>query len=343
MPRTSQEKQEKPRIFIGSSVEGLHIANSIQLLLEHIAEPTVWTQGVFEPSSNTLEDLIDLLDRIDFGIFVFSPDDVSKIRKQKFVVARDNVIFEMGLFIGRIGKKRVFYIIPRHREKFHLPSDLLGVTPLDYDNNRSDGNTQAALGSPCTKIIERISKLGRFEKGNSNTNDDIQPANSIFTPQEEADFNFIYSKLNCYSEAKCHVSLVDSSTNKEVELQERGCLFRYSFLEVLAKNVLDGAIRYNDEFLEFIKFENYETFRKYTLQGYKFGKRHIDKKQRGFLASLGILTAEIKGESIGYGMRDYAIYRIAEKAYRFVLWLNYYNKIEDEPKVEFVKFLKHPH
>ncbi|MDL1976278.1 MAG: nucleotide-binding protein [Deltaproteobacteria bacterium] len=41
-----------------------------------MCEITVWTQGIFELTQYTLDSLIDSLDDFDFGIFVFSPDDI---------------------------------------------------------------------------------------------------------------------------------------------------------------------------------------------------------------------------------------------------------------------------
>ena len=64
-------------------------------------------------------------------------------------VVRDNVIFEFGLFIGKLGPEPVFFVIPRG-EELHLPSDLLGLTPLTFDPHRTDHNLRAALG-PCAK------------------------------------------------------------------------------------------------------------------------------------------------------------------------------------------------
>jgi len=48
----------KPRIFIGSSSEKLEIAYAIQQNIEHDAQPTVWTQGIFQLSNSTLDSLL---------------------------------------------------------------------------------------------------------------------------------------------------------------------------------------------------------------------------------------------------------------------------------------------
>ena len=92
---------KKNKIFIGSSVEGLKIAYAVQQNLRHTAETTVWDQGVFDLSSTTIESLIKVLDNSDFGIFVFSPDDIIKFRGNEALTVRDNVVFELGLFIDK--------------------------------------------------------------------------------------------------------------------------------------------------------------------------------------------------------------------------------------------------
>lgn len=149
----------KPKIFIGSSVEGLSVAYSIQQNLTHDADVTVWDQGVFELSKTTIESLLEILGKSDFGIFVFSPDDISIIRKENQNIVRDNVIFEFGLFIGKLGRQRVYFVIPSNTE-FHLPTDLLGITPGKYDPNREDKSLQAATGPVCHQIRLQLKKLG---------------------------------------------------------------------------------------------------------------------------------------------------------------------------------------
>ncbi|MFH4968585.1 nucleotide-binding protein [Gaetbulibacter sp. M240] len=146
----------KPRIFIGSSKEALDVAYVIQENLEYDSNATVWTQGIFELSSNSLDDLIQALENFDFGVFVFKPDDITEMRNLQVNTVRDNVIFELGLFIGRLGKKRVFFVLPDSTKDFHLPTDLLGVIPGKYNNTREDGNLKAALGPFCNQVRQKL-------------------------------------------------------------------------------------------------------------------------------------------------------------------------------------------
>jgi hypothetical protein len=150
----------KPRVFIGSSVEKLDLAYATQEALEYEVESTVWSQGVFTLSRGTLASLIDELDESDFGIFVLAPDDITILRDANKRTVRDNVIFELGLFIGRLGAERCFLIVPRGFDDLHLPTDLAGLTPATYDPSRQDGNLNAALGPACSRIRKAIQKIG---------------------------------------------------------------------------------------------------------------------------------------------------------------------------------------
>jgi predicted nucleotide-binding protein len=73
--------QRKPSIFLGSSVEGLDVARAIQKDLRYEADCIVWPQGVFGVGSIPLMDPIGMADRVDFAIFVFTPDDVVRYRE----------------------------------------------------------------------------------------------------------------------------------------------------------------------------------------------------------------------------------------------------------------------
>ncbi len=135
------------------------MAYDIQEALENDCHATVWKQGVFEPSRSVLEDLLARLTTYQVALFVFTPDDTLTLRGSNRHVARDNVVFEMGLFIGAIGLPRCMHILPKGVDDLHLPSDLLGLTALDYPINRLDGNRLAALGPACNKIRRRLREI----------------------------------------------------------------------------------------------------------------------------------------------------------------------------------------
>lgn len=150
----------KAKVFIGSSAEAVSIADAIHSNLTFHAECTVWKHA-FHPTHHTLFELLRNLHQSDFGIFVLSPDDLTTMRHVANAVARDNVIFELGMFIGRLGSERTFFLVP-DQFKMHLPSDLAGVTPIAYESERQDGNLLAALNPACLQVrmaIERMKSL----------------------------------------------------------------------------------------------------------------------------------------------------------------------------------------
>jgi hypothetical protein len=59
-----------------------------------------------------IQSLADELANSDFGVFVFSPDDRTRLRDKTHSTVRDNVIFELGLFVGRLGIERSFIVVP---------------------------------------------------------------------------------------------------------------------------------------------------------------------------------------------------------------------------------------
>lgn len=71
---------------------------------------------------------------------------------------RDNIIFELGLFMGRLGRVRAILMEPRE-EKVKLPSDLAGITTITY-RYESGADAAALLATACNKLREHINALG---------------------------------------------------------------------------------------------------------------------------------------------------------------------------------------
>lgn len=151
----------RPVIFIGSAAEGLKIAEQIQLGLSHAdVVPQVWTNNVFTAAHGTMEDLEQRIRTADFGVLVCTPDDqvINAARGVDTVAPRDNVILELGMCIGAMGRKRAFLVRPRGVE-LKIPTDLLGITPIDYKAD-DPANLAAHLGPVCTQIKAAVEKEG---------------------------------------------------------------------------------------------------------------------------------------------------------------------------------------
>lgn len=151
-----------PSVFIGSSSEGLEVARAVEYQLQKDAEITIWNEGFFSLGHGYLETLVNALERFDFAILVLTPDDFIVSREVESYVPRDNVMFELGLFMGHLGRSRTF-IVYDTRAKIKLPSDLAGVTTASFDGERSDNNLIAAVSPVCTMIRNTIKDLEMFE------------------------------------------------------------------------------------------------------------------------------------------------------------------------------------
>ncbi len=148
----------RPVIFIGSSNEGLEIANVLQVGLQNVSEPIVWSQGVFQLGQSNLENLVSQLDKYDFAILVFSPDDLIESRGAKSASPRDNILLELGLFLGALGRARTFVVFDQSAG-LKIPTDLAGVSLAPYCPPEA-GNLESALGPPCYQIRTEIRRMG---------------------------------------------------------------------------------------------------------------------------------------------------------------------------------------
>lgn len=104
------------------------------------------------------------LPRFDFALLVLTADDLTIARGMEKAAARDNVLFELGLFIGSLSRDRTFMLYDRTNPP-SLPSDLAGIAAATFAPH-STGNFEAALGAPCRQIRNGIERLGiRKDRG----------------------------------------------------------------------------------------------------------------------------------------------------------------------------------
>lgn len=149
----------RPALFIGCSSESLAIGRAIQSALDH--DPIavkVWTDGIFQASSFPIESLERELQHVDFAVLVLSPDDVVVSRNSTSDAPRDNLVFELGLFMGALGHSRTFLVYP-HDIDIKIPTDLKGITPLTYESCLPGGIADA-IAAACNELRSLILTAG---------------------------------------------------------------------------------------------------------------------------------------------------------------------------------------
>lgn len=160
--------QSQPAVFIGSSTETLDIAEALQVNLVKHAEVTIWSQGVFGPSTYTLDALSEQMRRSDYAILIADADDVTISRGKAADSARDNVLVEYGMAVAYLGRERTFLVHDANRPP-KPPTDMLGINALKY-GRRSDNNFDAMMAPVATQLrraMEKTRLIGDVEAESS--------------------------------------------------------------------------------------------------------------------------------------------------------------------------------
>ncbi|TNE81396.1 MAG: hypothetical protein EP332_04555 [Bacteroidetes bacterium] len=145
----------KRKLFIGSSKEGLEIAQQLKEKVDFSCgdwiHSEIWDEsGVFSLNGNTLNSLVKASRKFDYGVLVATKDDILKTRGVEHFAPRDNVMLEIGMFIGSLGLTRAFLLL---EEESKLPSDYSGIT-VPYFHREKVGS----LGNAMDQIIGAITR-----------------------------------------------------------------------------------------------------------------------------------------------------------------------------------------
>jgi len=147
-----------PTVFVGSSREQLQTAHALCALLTPFSNPTVWDSAPFTLNEPAFDSLLKAAQVSDYAVFIFEPDDVTQKRHVNHRAIRDNVLFEFGLFVGRMGPGRTFWISSGQSDG-DLPTDLVGLTHLTFSGQEPD--VGKALGSAAERLREIVVSQGR--------------------------------------------------------------------------------------------------------------------------------------------------------------------------------------
>lgn len=127
-----------------------------------------WESLEFKPMSSILDGLTSAANTstnfYDFALFVLAPDDVLISKGRMSSTARDNVIFELGLFLGAFGSDRTFAVlqeVPEQARKVKTPSDLGGIIIPTFVAN-SPRRLARTVGEAAKPIRNAILEKGRI-------------------------------------------------------------------------------------------------------------------------------------------------------------------------------------
>jgi nitrous oxidase accessory protein NosD len=146
-----------PTMFIGSSAESKVLTEELtaRLRAAGIVEVLPWYDA-FELGYATVEDLVRRLDEVDFAAFFLTADDRLDHRGVLLDAPRDNVVFELGLFMGRLNRDRAFLLTERKPERpewqVKIPSDLAGVMRVMFTRQR--------LAETAERLLKAMNECG---------------------------------------------------------------------------------------------------------------------------------------------------------------------------------------
>lgn len=156
-------RNQVPNIFIGSSSEGKTQAEAVRDACKKKfgkkVDVHLWSDGVFKASSLVIEELVNMSQKCDFAIMVMTPDDKMQTRNKTHMAPRDNVIYELGLFTGALGRERTLLVVP-NSVALKIPTDLLGVTTIRYDVRKTKAAIDREMANKVEQIIARIQEHG---------------------------------------------------------------------------------------------------------------------------------------------------------------------------------------
>ena len=184
----SQGTPEKPgtwqaRVFLAYASEDRDVALAVQEAINRYAKGKEGKIDVdtWEVNSELSESILDNIQftmrERDFGVFIYSPVDGK---------ARDNVVFETGLFIGMKKADHTIILLPDNYQV--APSDLHGILgpPYPYDEvlvAKDLATRVAKMGAAGAKIVDRIRTIMAQSSPRQEQPDTEQPQSGARTEQ----------------------------------------------------------------------------------------------------------------------------------------------------------------
>ena len=168
------------KVFIASSgqLQARRLAEAVKHKIEtwdwiggQVVRVELWYKS-FEPGDVVIDRLRRMVDEADFGVFLFHPSDRTEINGRLFTQVRDNVVLEYGMFMGALGLRRAFAVLPKDDPDLRRMSDLDGLTVTHYEPEQLSGGRpdfDAAVEAAGRTICLAMERQGAREPRNLHT------------------------------------------------------------------------------------------------------------------------------------------------------------------------------
>jgi predicted nucleotide-binding protein len=138
-PQKNMDKKIKSTKKLNKKVFIIHghdktAKQTVARFVEHLGLTPVILHEQANRGRTLMEKVIDHSSDVHFAIALLTPDDVghSKKAKKNENRARQNVIFELGLFLGILGRRKV---VALRKKAVNIPSDYDDVVYIPFDDN----------------------------------------------------------------------------------------------------------------------------------------------------------------------------------------------------------------
>lgn len=142
---------EKPKKIDGDVVFIIHghdneLKNEVLLLLKRAGVNAIVLHEQADKGRTIIDKLIEESNNAGYAVALLTPDDLTENGNTR---ARQNVILEIGYFIGIVGKERLRMVV---KSNIEIPSDLGGILYEKYD----------AQGAWKIKLLKEIQAVGIY-------------------------------------------------------------------------------------------------------------------------------------------------------------------------------------
>ncbi len=228
----------KKRIFIASSKESVKIATGVMKYLSSNLpadkyECVIWKDNFYSLSDTTYKQLLSKSISFDYAVIICGQDDMairndSDPRQKVNFVARDNVYWEFGLFVGVLSHEKVFCVCD---QECKLASDLSGDNIIIYKTNKN-----GSINNINYKLKPMLDKIYETEK--------IQ--NIALLPTTSLALNYFHNFIEPISQRLNSMTTIEYK-GKNYHLYEEQKRIYVVIPNLLTPNIRNYASSYNSE------------------------------------------------------------------------------------------------